>query len=147
MFIFILQSCGGCESFFREGSKIRGKWRKAMKKEELAKKWRGESEEIISGMTEWREQHPKAKLVEIEAEVDRRLAGMRAQMIADAALASQSVTWESGAEALTCPACGQALEKKGKKKRKLQTRGGKEIELEREYGICPQCGQGIFPPG
>lgn len=118
-----------------------------MKKEEMAKKWRGESEEIISGMTEWREQHPKATMAEIEAEVDQRLAGMRAQMIADAAMTSQRTEWEAGAEAGTCPSCGQALEKKGKKKRKLQTRGGKEIELEREYGVCPKCGQGIFPPG
>jgi hypothetical protein len=39
------------------------------------------------------------------------------------------------------------LEGKGKKKRKLQTRGGQEVELEREYGVCPKCGQGIFPPG
>ena len=118
-----------------------------MKKEEMVKKWRGESEEIISGMTEWREQHPKATLAEIEAEVDQRLAGMRARMIADAALASQSAEWEQEAKEGHCRQCGQALEKKGKKKRKLATRGGKEIELEREYGVCPKCGQGIFPPG
>lgn len=118
-----------------------------MKKEELAKKWRGESEEIISGMTEWREQHPVATMAEIEAEVDQRLAGMRARMIADAALASRSVEWQKGEEAGKCPACGQEMEKKGKKKRKLQTRGGQEIELEREYGECKWCGAKIFPPG
>lgn len=118
-----------------------------MKKEEVAKKWRGESEEIISGMIEWRLQHPKATLAEIEAEVDQRLAGMRARMIADAAMASESVGWERGDERGKCPSCGQDLEKKGKKRKKLATRGGQEIELEREYGICPQCGQGIFPPG
>lgn len=44
-----------------------------------------------------------------------------------------------------CPNCGTRLEKKGKKKRKLPTRGGQEVELEREYGVCPKCGQGIFP--
>ena len=118
-----------------------------MKKEEVAKKWRGESEEIISGMMEWRIQHPKATMAEIEAEVDKRLAGMRARMIADAALASQSADWERGEESGKCPVCGHELEKKGKKRRKLATRGGQEIELEREYGVCPKCGQGIFPPG
>jgi RNA polymerase-binding transcription factor DksA len=41
----------------------------------------------------------------------------------------------------------QELQVKGKKKRELQTRGGVSVKLEREYGICPQCGQGIFPPG
>jgi hypothetical protein len=37
------------------------------------------------------------------------------------------------------------LESKGKKKRKLKTRGWQEVELVREYGVCPQCGRGIFP--
>jgi YgiT-type zinc finger domain-containing protein len=123
-------------------------WRKEMKKkEEVAQKWRGDSDEMISGMLEWRLQHPKATLAEIEAEVDQRLAGMRARMIADAALASQSADWERGSETERCPECGQALEKKGKKKRKLETRGGQTIELEREYGVCPKCGHGFFPPG
>ncbi len=118
-----------------------------MEEEEIGKDWRGESEEILSGMREWREQHPKAHLAEIEAEVDQRLAGMRARMIADLAQASESAGWEAGAESAKCPQCGVKLEKKGKKKRKLATRGGQEIELEREYGVCPRCGQGIFPPG
>jgi YgiT-type zinc finger domain-containing protein len=113
----------------------------------VGKNWRSESDEIISGMSEWRIQHPKASLAEIEAEVDKRLAGMRARMIADLALESQSAAWEAGAESEKCPQCGAKLEKKGKKKRKLATRGGQEIEIEREYGVCPKCGQGIFPPG
>lgn len=101
----------------------------------------------MSGMTEWRGQHPKATLAEIEAEVDKRLAGMRARMIADLALASRSAEWAKGEEAGKCPECGQELEKKGKKKRRLQTRGGQEIEIEREYGQCARCGAKIFPPG
>lgn len=66
-------------------------------------------------------------------------------MISDAAMNSASAEWEGGKNAAICPKCGVALTKKGKKKRKLQTRGGREIELEREYGVCPECGQGIFP--
>jgi len=46
-----------------------------------------------------------------------------------------------------CPDCGAKLVKKGKKKRILLTRDGREIELDREYAVCPACGQGIFPPG
>jgi hypothetical protein len=63
----------------------------SMKKEELKKKWQGTSEEIISGVAEWREQNPTATLREIEEEVDKRLAELRVQMIADAALASKRV--------------------------------------------------------
>jgi YgiT-type zinc finger domain-containing protein len=118
-----------------------------MKKDEMKKKWHSDSEEIISGIAEWREQHPTATLREIEAEVDQRLAELRVRMIADAALASKSAEWVKGEQAGKCPVCGQELEKKGKKKRVMQTRGGKEIELEREYGQCPRCGAKIFPPG
>ena len=42
---------------------------------------------------------------------------------------------------------GRRAIKKGKKKRVLLTREGREIELEREYGVCMACGLGIFPPG
>ena len=114
---------------------------------EMRKRWSGLSEEIMSGMAEWRQQHPKASLREIEAEVDKRLAVLRARMISDAAVRSSQAEWEEGNREVVCPTCGAKLEGKGKKKRKLQTRGGQEVELEREYGVCPKCGQGIFPPG
>jgi YgiT-type zinc finger domain-containing protein len=118
-----------------------------MKKDELHQSWSGMSEDILTGMLEWRLQHPKATFREIEAEVDQRLAVLRAKMIADAALACAQTEWEPGSPEGICPECGKPLEKKGKKKRRLQTRGGQEVELKREYGVCPACGQGIFPPG
>ena len=118
-----------------------------MNSEQMRKSWNGMSEEIISGIAEWRQQHPQATFRELEAEVDRRLSVLRAKMLADAALSSAQTEWEQGSREVLCPACGQPLEKKGKKKRRLQTRGGQEVELEREYGVCPACGQGIFPPG
>lgn len=118
-----------------------------MKKEETGKAWRGMGEEIIVGMTEWRQQNPKATFRAIEEELDRRLDELRARMLADLAVASASADWEKEVETPKCPKCGAILEGNGKKKRKLQTRGGRAVELEREYGICPKCGQGIFPPG
>ena len=35
--------------------------------------------------------------------------------------------------------------KEREKKRKLETQAGQKIELEREYGICLDCGYGLFP--
>ena len=118
-----------------------------MNGDEMIKRWHIMSEEVISGMTEWRQQHPKATFREIEEEVDKRLAALRARMMTDVAVQSAQTEWEEGERAAVCPSCGAELVKKGKKKRKLQTRGGQEVELEREYGVCPRCGQGIFPPG
>lgn len=117
-----------------------------MNKAEMERRWNGMSAEIISGMAEWRQQHPQATFRQIEEEVDKRLAVLRARMLADTAISSAQADWE-GAGAGMCPRCGTKLKKKGKKKRKLLTRGGQEVELEREYGVCPKCGQGIFPPG
>jgi YgiT-type zinc finger domain-containing protein len=118
-----------------------------MKQGELQGTWNGLSEEIMQGMAAWRERHPKATMREIEAEIDQRLSALRAKMISDTAMTSRATEWESGAVGMVCPKCGEKLEKKGKKKRKLDTQGGRQVELVREYGVCPQCGQGLFPPG
>lgn len=118
-----------------------------MNGEEMRKRWSGLSDQIISGMAEWRQQHTAATFREIEAEVDKRLSVLRARMLSDAATSSAFAEWAGGSREASCPACGARLEQNGKKKRKLQTHGGQEVELEREYGVCPKCGQGIFPPG
>lgn len=141
------QLAQGVEQKFGKGGKIEIERRNSMNSEQMMKNWNGMSEEILSGIAEWRQQHPRATFRELEEEVDRRLAVLRAKMLADAALSHSHREWEPGSPEVLCPECGQPLEQRGKKKRRLQTRGGQEVELEREYGVCPGCGQGIFPPG
>jgi len=117
-----------------------------MDTKKASKEWQGLSEEMNVGMAEWRKQHPRATFREIEAEVDRRLDEYRAKILSDMANMGAGVKWEDGKGPM-CPVCGAKLEGRGRKKRKLQVRGGNEVELEREQGVCPVCGQGIFPPG
>lgn len=117
-----------------------------MSGKQLQEGWSGQSEEMMEEVAAWRAEHPKATLREIEAEIDRCLSALRAKMISDTANASVSAEWES-AEGVVCPECGAKLIRKGKKKRILLTREGREIELVRDYGVCVACGQGIFPPG
>jgi len=69
------------------------------------------------------------------------------KMLSDTVRRSAVADWDQEGPAGLCPKCGTKLEKKGKKKRTLATQGGREVELVREYGVCPKCGQGIFPPG
>jgi hypothetical protein len=45
------------------------------------------STEILSGLREWRLQHPKATMREIEAALDERWYRLRARMLQDVALA------------------------------------------------------------
>jgi RNA polymerase-binding transcription factor DksA len=118
-----------------------------MSSEDFAKRWQELSEEVVTGMKEWRLQHPKATLREIEAALDERLGRMRARMLQDAALASAKADWEEGEDGPVCSECGAQLQARVKAERHLQTHGGQEIVLERRYGVCPACGAGIFPPG
>jgi YgiT-type zinc finger domain-containing protein len=123
----------------------------------FSEQWTTLSAGVLSGMQAWRAQHPRATLQEIEVELDRRLAEGRARLLEHMAQQSAATAW-SGARAPTeasgepearprCPECGTVLAPRGRKTRRLKTQGGQELALQREYGVCPQCGQGLFPPG
>jgi NADH pyrophosphatase NudC (nudix superfamily) len=119
-----------------------------MRIEDLDAQWHELAEDVISGMKEWRLQHPKATFREIELAVDERLAHLRARMLEDAALVSRAAEWEAeSVERPMCPKCGTALKPRGKEPRELTTQYDQIIHLERDYGVCPKCQMGLFPPG
>jgi hypothetical protein len=111
--------------------------------------WLNKSREILTNIKEWRQAHPKATFVEIEDEVHKRLMVLEAQVIQDAAQASSNREWGTtvGKPAPLCPTCEVPLQARGKHQRTLQSNGGESVTLSRSYGICPTCGQGLFPPG
>jgi YgiT-type zinc finger domain-containing protein len=117
--------------------------------EDFDAKWAELAEEVMSGMKEWRLQHPKATLRQIEQALDERLVKMRARMLQDAALASAAADLKAGQEAErpVCPECGARLEARGTEVRQLTTQHNQMLHLARSYGVCPQCGAGFFPPG
>jgi RNA polymerase-binding transcription factor DksA len=111
--------------------------------------WHELAEEVMTGMKEWRLQHPKASLSEIERALDERLGKARARMLQDLALASTAADIQASQEQdrPVCPACGSRLESRGQQSRELITQHNQSLRLERSYGVCPTCGEGIFPPG
>jgi hypothetical protein len=111
--------------------------------------WSELSQEVLVGLWEWRNQHPRASLQEIETELDQRLARLRARLLQDSALQSRAVDWQGAAveEQPVCPECGEPLKRSGWHPRELQSHGQQPIVLERQYGVCPKCGLGFFPPG
>lgn len=115
--------------------------------EDKVAQWRELSEAVLVGVQEWRVEHPKASMVEIEKEIDQRLARLRARMLQDTAVQSEARDWQEAEEKPTCPDCGEVLKINGEQKRQLQTHGQQEVILERKYGVCPKCGLGFFPPG
>ena len=122
-------------------------------REAFERDWAALSEEVLSGMADWRAQHPRATLSEIETELDGRLARMRARLLERVAQQSAATTWRQKAApggedaAPRCAQCGTRLEPYGRRTRRLRTGGGQELRLQRDYGVCPHCGQGLFPPG
>jgi RNase P subunit RPR2 len=115
--------------------------------EAMEKRWRELSEEVLSGMKEWRLVHPEATFSEIEEAVHTRISRLEAQMVQETALTSKKTDWAApGEKRPTCPNCGTPLQARGKRKRELQSRGGQTISLIRSYGTCPTCGMGFFPP-
>lgn len=114
--------------------------------DELEARWRQLAEDVLSGMKEWRQAHPKATLREIETALDAKLARVRARLLEDVALASQAADLVGSGDRAICPECGQPLEARGQHERTLTTTGDQEVVLSRSYAACPACGAGLFPP-
>lgn len=114
----------------------------------LEERWRQLCAEAITGMAEWRVQHPKATLAEIEAALDERLGNVRARMLEDAALASQATDLRTtpAAACPRCAQCGTPLRHQTWEERRLSTHHGQTIRLNRSYAVCPACGEALFPP-
>jgi RNase P subunit RPR2 len=122
---------------------------RAMSQEEMKEKWRAVSEEVLTGMAQWRKEHPKATFAEIEEEVEKRIARLRTSLLQEAAQESELSTWSQQPKEHrpVCPQCQTPLVARGKQRRKIKTEGGDAVQLERQYGTCPHCGYGFFPPG
>jgi hypothetical protein len=107
------------------------------------------SGEVILQVKEWRLQHPKATFREIEAAVDQSWARARARLLQEVALASEAREMSSDPEGggSQCHQCHRLLESRGQRSRELITHYNQIIKLKRNYGVCPACGTGLFPPG
>lgn len=119
-----------------------------MGRDDFNQDWQRLSEEILSGLHEWRVQHPQATLCQIETAIDDRLTRLRTKLLQDAALATPAADWTSAPtpEQPRCPQCQIPLHARGQQARTLQTHGGRDVVLTRSYGVCPACAAGFFPP-
>jgi hypothetical protein len=106
-------------------------------------------EEASRQVEQWRREHKRATLTEIEDTIDSELARMRAQMIQDLAMASDTADLRSVAEGERpkCPHCGRPLVADGRQKRTLTTDHEQGVELKRSKGYCRHCKLSFFPSG
>jgi hypothetical protein len=119
------------------------------RRQQRTQQWEAIADEALSGFREWRVQHPRATLSEIAAALDERWAGVRARVVADAALASAGADLRAvpAAERPVCADCGARVELAGQEERTLTTTYNQAIVLQRSATACPACGRRVFPPG
>jgi predicted RNA-binding Zn-ribbon protein involved in translation (DUF1610 family) len=91
----------------------------------------------------WQEEQAEISLTEMEEKV-AALQPKVMGLLLESLVALQGTGQE--APGPQCPECGKEMRYKGLKERGLATSVG-EIDLERAYYYCPDCGQGFFPPG
>ena len=117
--------------------------------EGMESNWSRVAEGVMLEIREWREQHPRANITEIEEAVDGLWSRARARILQDVALASDAKDTRSQpvVRAARCvPSVDGNSERRGQKVRRLFTHHDQWIGLKRSYGVCPACGTGDFPP-
>lgn len=112
-------------------------------------RWGKQIEAVVSGVRAWRAAHPRATFREIADAIDAELDPLRAQMLAETAATSPAARFTAGSEEERprCARCGGKMIGRGRRRRRVVTRGDATVELEREYGTCAACKRGVFPPG
>ena len=98
--------------------------------------------ELRQKMKAWRQANPQATLTEIEEAVEAELAQLRQALVEEMAQAEATAE-----EVPVCPECGQAMVKNGRRRRRLQSKEGQMLQLQRQQWRCLSCGTTLFPPG
>jgi uncharacterized protein with PIN domain len=123
-----------------------GVWRTKAENGEMDEKQTTPEEmpdEVAAKLKAWRQAHPRATLTEIEEAVEAELAKIRNEWVAELAQAGE----ESETETPSCPQCGEAMVKNGRRTRRLKSKEGNTLQLERQQWRCLECGTTLFPPG
>lgn len=100
-------------------------------------------DDLTRKMSQWQQAHPKATLTEIEEAVEAELASLRKRLVEEMVLEKEAATQTVP----DCPQCGQKMVKNGRRKRKLASKEGQTLELNRQQWRCLDCGATLFPPG
>lgn len=109
---------------------------------ELEAAMQAEANEIINELLDWHEETEAPTLTQIEdavLELRKRLGERMTKMVVEEQEAVRPVPGPA------CPECGREMHYKDMKKTTIEARSG-EVQLERAYYYCKDCGGGLFPP-
>ncbi len=74
------------------------------------------------------------------------LTGEMGDELMQGTMQSLSESQQAAPNEVRCEQCNRPMHKRGKRKKQVVTLRG-EVEVERQYYVCPCCGAGTFPPG
>jgi len=101
------------------------------------------AEEMARKAVAWQAAHPKATMEELEVAVlklRQEFGSELARVLLEHREATRPVPGPR------CPQCGHEMQYKGDKALHPPTTLG-DLEFARAYYYCPECDQGVFPPG
>ena len=110
-------------------------------------RWQELGKRVFEEMDAWRQAHPRPTFAEIEAAVEDRLGGLRAELIEEEVAARAQPPPGGATERPVCPECGRTMDARGQRERVVTVRGNRQVRWQRTYAVCPSCGVGLFPPG
>lgn len=110
------------------------------KREELEKQLRAKAEAAIRKLLENLPDKSELTMTDIE-----NFVGEMGHEVTQSATQTIAQHEQSEPSEMICEACQIRMQKRGKRKKRIVTKRG-EIELERQYYVCPHCNKGVFPP-
>jgi len=112
-------------------------------REKLKTEYMAEAEAMFDELMKWDDENFEPDLTQIE-DIVLKLRKRFGEQMAQAVIQMQEK--RQPAEKMICSECGREMVTKGEKSNQVETRVG-AIQIERGYFYCPECKQGIFPPG
>lgn len=109
-------------------------------REELEKQLKAKAEESIHKLLEKLPDKSELTMTDIE-----NLVGEMGHEVTQSATEAIAQGEQAEPSEMMCEICQVRMHKRGKRKKRVVTKRG-EIELERQYYVCPECNAGVFPP-
>jgi len=114
-----------------------------MNREEKKEQMMARLEKVVDELIDWEERNETPNLTQIEdivLKVRREIGEEMTEEVLSRVSAKTPVPGPA------CPKCGKEMRLKGEYRKQIESRTG-EVEYERSYYFCPECDEGLFPPG
>jgi hypothetical protein len=114
-----------------------------LSREEKKARMMARLEKATDELLDWEEQNPRPTLTQLEDIVLLLRKQIGEEMAGEVLSRMEGRALVPGPR---CPKCGEEMHYKGQRAKDVESRAG-ELTLERGYYACPDCDEGLFPPG